>query len=306
MSRERAIAWNRGYAAKLGWTVADLGADDFDNELVRRVEDVQAQLGVEVDGLFGPASYAAWLAAQSAALAREAVSAIGGTVLAVAGRIALAAAKQLWLRTVVDPPDGSERYAASRRVVDALIRSDDGLGWGWESAYRKNGDYAWCGSLAAWGWRAAGVPLPLRKRYFASTYRLDRFARYRATGDEAAPSPPPDARRQLVELDEDSGPDDAVFADGSEPRAGDILLVGGERTGYGKHICLVEAYDLATGVFTTVEGNGTGATPRGGRIHGIVRTQRPVGLGRDEPRTRYHARRLIRPSLHDLTTAGPS
>lgn len=306
MLRERAIVWNRGYAAKLGWTLAELGADDFDYELLRRVEAAQAQLGVEVDGLFGPATYAAWLAGRAAALRTELAAASGDAALAIAGRIALATAKQLWLRTVVDPPDASERYAASRRVVDALIRSDDGLGWGWESPYRKNGDYEWCGSLAAWGWRAAGVSLPVRKRYFASTYRLDRFARYRATGDEAPPTPPADARRQLVELDEDAGPDDAVFADGSEPRPGDILLVGGERTGYGKHICLVEAYDLATGLFTTIEGNGTGATPRGGRIHGIVRAQRPVGLGRDEPRTRYHARRLIRPSIHDLTIAGPS
>lgn len=304
MSRARAIVWNRGYAGKLGWTPDELGAEAFDAALVQRIEAVQRQLGVEVDGLFGPASYAAWLAQRATALTSALATAVGGDALAVAGQVALATAKALWLRTVVDPPDASERYAASRAVVDALIRSDDGLGWSWENPYRRNGDYAWCGSLAAWGWRAAGVPVALRRRYFASTYRLDRYARYRATGDEAPPQAPPDARRLLVELDEDAGPADAVFHDGSEPRAGDILLVGGERTGYGKHICLVEAYDVATGLFTTIEGNGTGASPRGGRIHGIVRTQRPVGLGRDEPRTRYHARRLIRPSVHDLLITG--
>ncbi|MEZ4400861.1 MAG: hypothetical protein R3B06_12625 [Kofleriaceae bacterium] len=312
MLRERAIAWNRGYAAKLGWTPADLGADAFDGVLLTRVAQVQHDLGVEADGLFGPASYGAWLTQRATALSAELAAAMGtdagatAAALILGGQVALTTAKALWLRTVVDPPDASDRYAASRAVVDALIRSDDGLGWSWEKPYRRNGDYEWCGSLAAWGWRAAGVPLAIRKRYFSSTYRLDRFARYRATGDETPPAPPDDARRLLVELDEDAGPDDAVFPDGTDPRAGDILLVGGERTGYGKHICLVEAYDPATGLFTTIEGNGTGASPRGGRIHGIVRAQRPVGLGRDEPRTRYHARRLIRPSIHDLTVVGAS
>ena len=291
------VALNRQYQRLLGWTPADLGGTTNDQTLLAPIRGVQEAAGVTVDGVCGPATYEAVLRQQRTALK---VPQAPGDRLVNAGRLALVEAKLLWLGKVIDPPDRSSQYAASRQVIDDLIRSSDGIGWDWEAPYRQNGDFEWCGTLAAWGWRSAGLTLPLRKLYFPSTYRLDRYARYASVNGEPPSAKPATGRRKLLELDESSGPEAALYAADDPPRAGDILLVGPEKSGYGKHICLVESYDLERGLFATIEGNGTGAWPSGGRVHGIVRNLRPVGLGRDDPPTRYHPRRLIRPSVSDL------
>lgn len=289
---------NQRFADRLGWTPADLGASGFGADLEEAIRGQQRALGVVVDGVFGPVTYAAHQAhlASELDLARAAAP----TDLELAGRRALVEARLLWLRGVIDPPTAAPAYAASRAVIDALIRSRDGLGWTWEPPYQHDDNFEWCGTLAAWAWRAAGLALALRKKYFASCYRLDRYGRYAAIDDHpASPRPATDPRRWL-RLDQHASPEDAWFDDDDPPRAGDILLVGPAQGNYGKHICLVERFDAAAGTLTTIEGNGTGRLPSGARAHGIVRAQRPIGLGPDEPLTRYHARRLIRPSIHDL------
>lgn len=297
-SPTRAHLLNLRFAKRLGWSPGDVDATAFDSTLVERVRARQASLAVPVDGVLGPLSYAALLARRGQEL-RAALTATPAD-LALAGRLATVETKRLWLQSIVDPPTSATAFAPSRDVIDHLIRSPEGLGWAWEAPYQHDGDFEWCGTLAAWAWRAAGVTLPLRRKYFASTYRLDRYARYAPVDDATVNPRPTDQPRRWLALDEHASPEDAWFADDDPPRAGDILLVGPAAGDYGKHICIVEHFDPVTGTFITIEGNGTGALPSGARAHGIIRTQRPVGLAHDDPRTRYHARRLIRPSIHDL------
>jgi hypothetical protein len=164
-------------------------------------------------------------------------------------------------------------------MIDSFIRR--GLGWTWEPPYKGDGDFEWCGAFVAYCWLS--IKPVLRKTYFASTYRLDRYARYASVNGK----PNRGSGRLLAELDERST--ELPW----EPRAGDILTIGPVGSGYGKHICLVESY--ADGVFKTIEGNGTGLAPSGQRWQGVVRGERKLGG------SGWHARRLIRPSAEDLT-----
>ena len=216
------------------------------------------------------------------------------------GVIAVCEAKLAWLKNIIDlPPTGTATYEPCRSAIDEMIRTKRGLDWSWQQPYRDN--YEWCGAFAAFAWRAAGLARDLRYHFWSSTYRLDLFGHYKRFDTVDNPAPPQgQARRQLVELDEHSGPMDARFAFDDPPRPGDVLLVGGKNTGYGKHVTVVESYDDATGVFTTLEGNATGPGPSGGVRHGVIRHQRKVGLLSSQPPTTYHARRLIRPALLDL------
>lgn len=297
----KAVAANQRYASMLGWSPGDFGALRFDDALVDMIRLEQSRLGFtgeDVDGICGPATFKAVLRRQrDLLLARKGDS---PEPLADAGEIALREAKLVWLTDVVDPPTNSAELARSRKTIDDMIRTPQGLDWSWWDPYVKNGDYEWCGAFAAFAWRAAGITREARYSFFSSVYRLDRWARYRAFENVANPRPAAGPLRKIIDLDESSGPLDAFFDDDDGPRAGDILLVGGVKTGPGKHITVVESYDATTGVFTTIEGNGTGAAPSGRRQHGVVRAQRPVGLDKDAPETRYHARRLIRPAPADL------
>jgi hypothetical protein len=291
------IDLNQAYAGQLGWTPADLGGADFDAGLVAIIRGLQGALGVGVDGVCGPTTYRAWIERALTALAAPRA---GADRLRDAGLIALYTAKRAWLDEIIDPPDASPAYAASRAAIDAMIRTPDGLDWSWSTPYVHDGDYQWCGAFASFAWRAAGVARSWRYTFFSSTFRLDAWARYQPFQHEANARPATGPYRRLCELDERSRPEDAAFGPGDGPRAGDILLVGGEHPAYGQHVTIVESYDATAGVFTTIEGNGTGAWPSGRRVQGVVRASRPVGVGPGEPPTRYHAHRLIRPALADL------
>lgn len=198
-----------------------------------------------------------------------------------AGHDAIARASQQWARGIWDPSRRETGPDAqwARGEIDTYIRH--GLGWTWEPPYAGDGDFEWCGAFAAWCW--ASVRPQLRKTYFASTYRLDRFARYASVNGEKNRG----SGRLCAELDESSR--DLPFT----PQPGDILLIGPKGSGYGKHICLVESY--TDGVFFTLEGNGNGMAPTGVKWQGVVKGKRYLG-GAD----RWHARRLIRPSVEDL------
>jgi len=289
---------NRQYAALLGWAPEDFGAHCFDDALVDAIRVAQGELAVTADGVCGPMTYRAWIGRRLDQL--RAGKAASADWLRDAGEIALYEAKRVWLGRIVDPPTSGPEYADSRTIIDRMIRTPDGLDWSWLAPYVKNGDYEWCGAFASYGWAAAGVAEHWRKYFFSSTFRLDQWARYRPFEHTENPKPKDGPYRQLIELDETSGPRDAAFGPGDWPRAGDILLVGGQKTGYGRHVTLVESYDLVTGWFTTIEGNGTAAWPNGRRMHGVVRGRRQVGLANGAPPTTYHARRLIRPAPSDL------
>ena len=289
---------NQWYASLLGWSPADFGGTAVDASLVAAIADMQTRSQLHVDGICGPATYGALLADRQ----KRVTAAIGSSAdpLKDAGSIALYEAKQVWLRNIVDlPPAGTAAYLASQNTIDQMIRSEAGLGWSWlDQPYSRN--FEWCGAFASYAWRAAGVALPWRYTYFASTFRLDCWGRYQAFEKTPNPRPTTGTPRKMVDLDESSGPMQAHFDDDDPPRAGDILLVGGVNTAYGKHVTIVESYDTSTAMFTTIEGNATGAGPTGGTRHGVIRGRRPVGLPRGAPSTTYHARRLIRPALSDL------
>ena len=204
--------------------------------------------------------------------------------LANAGIDAVERATGEWQNAIYDPPRAATSIndLMSKTSIDRYIRK--GLGWTWEPSYAGDGDFEWCGAFAAWCWFS--IRPALRKTYFASTYRLDRYARYGSVNGEKNRG----SGRLLAELDEHSTVHALPFA----PRAGDILTIGPIGSGYGKHICLVEKFDPRLGIFATLEGNGTGLAPNGQRWQGVVRGERK--LGGDG----WHARRLIRPSPEDL------
>lgn len=293
------IESNQWYASFLGWTPADLGGAVIDGGLVAAIKDAQARFQLGVDGICGPGTYGAVLEEREKRLSAD--LATSPDPLGDAGRIAVCEAKRTWLRDIVDlPPPGTAAFARSQKLIDQMIRSEAGLGWSWlDEPYNRN--FEWCGAFASYAWRAAGVALPWRYTYFASTFRLDCWGRYQPFEKTPNPKPATGARRKMIELDESSGPLDAHFDHDDPPRPGDILLVGGVNTAYGKHVTIVESYDTSTGTFTTLEGNATGAGPAGGTRHGVIRARRPVGLPKGMPPTTYHARRLIRPAPSDLS-----
>ena len=216
-----------------------------------------------------------------------------GDALRTAGERALAEARSLWLFDVVDPRrlDLSPLAARSKKVIDECIRSSSGLGWSWESPYAGDGAYEWCGAFAARCW-SGSISLEARKLYFSSTYRLDRWGKYRPVIGENVRLPIGQGPRRIcLEVDE------RTESIATTPRAGDILLVGDGKPGYGDHVTIVVDYDATTKMFRTLEGNGIGAGPDGLRRQGIVSAHRPLGA-RDGHR--YIARRLIRPGLDDL------
>lgn len=290
-----AIDSNRNLARALGWTPGDFGCAQFDQELVATIRTYQQEHSLVADGLCGKNTYGALLLERQTVLLNK-----QNASLEEIGVIAVCEAKLAWLKNIVDlPPAGAPSYEPCRKAIDDMIRSQQGLDWSWQQQYRDN--YEWCGAFAAFAWRAAGLKRDLRYHFWSSTYRLDLFGNYRPFNTVSNPAPPAgQSRRQIIELDEHSGPMDARFAFDDLPRAGDILLVGGKNTAYGKHVTLVESYDDATGTFTTLEGNATGPGPSGGVRHGVIRHKRMIGLLASQAPTTYHARRLIRPALTDL------
>lgn len=207
--------------------------------------------------------------------------------LEAAGRAAIAEAARLWDSDIYDPPrnDDSARGVASRAAINAIVHAG---GWTWID-YKGDGDVEWCGLFAAACWRVAGIDPKWLASYFASTYRLDIWARYRSF-DAKHPNPRPDDGpwRRIANLDAKSA--ELPF----EPRAGDILMIGDGSPMFGDHITLVDSYDPARKAFNTIEGNGIGIGPDGKRRQGVVRAVRHLGG------SGYCARRLIRVAPGDL------
>lgn len=207
--------------------------------------------------------------------------------LELAGRRAVMEAARLWRLDVFDPrrSDHRERAEESRKVIQSIV---DSGGWTWID-YRGDGDVEWCGLFAAACWRAAGIDPQWLATYWASTYRLDLWARYRSfSTDKPNPRPASGPYRLIADLGSDST--ELPF----DPRAGDILMIGDGSPRFGDHICLVESYDGERKVFNTISGNGVGLGPDGKRRQGVVRAVAHLGG------SGYCARRLIRPAPSDL------
>lgn len=206
--------------------------------------------------------------------------------LEIAGRRAVMEAARLWRLDVYDPKarDKSDHAERSRKVIDEILMA---AGWEWQVPYKGDGQVEWCGLFAAACWRAGGIDPRWLSTYWASTYRLDVWARYRDfKTTHPNPRPATGPWRLVAELTPEST--SLPF----EPRAGDVLMIGDGTPAAGDHICLVERY--ADGVFATYEGNGVGLGPDGKRRQGIVRGERRLGG------SGYCARRLIRPAPSDL------
>lgn len=232
--------------------------------------------------------------------------------LRLAGEQAVEAATKAWQQLIVEPARrGTERESA--RWIDAIIRTPAGLNWSWmQDEFDVGTEFEWCGAFASYAWGAVGLALDLREMYFSSTSRLAAYAAYQAhfgTTKESAlraryPRPArEDERRVRLVLDERSTVEDLI---GVEPRAGDILLVGYPGSRYGTHVTVVESWDPDRCGFNTIEGNARGLWPDGKRrpgIQGVTKNFRPLGLAAGE--SGYHARRLIRPALHDIAEAAP-
>jgi hypothetical protein len=151
----------------------------------------------------------------------------------------------------VREPDGSGPNGAVR--IDGYIRGPEGLGWTSADAhdlnrptpYTRNGQFAWCGSFAAFCWAAGGLRRDLRRDVMASTWKLWSWA-----GGTARHISPRDVR------------------------AGDVVVVGaleGEPA-HGAHVTLC-AVTPAKGAASieTIEGNAHGRYPDGSTQEGVVR-----------------------------------
>ena len=224
-------------------------------------------------------------------------SEIDADIVETAGKLAVVEALRLWSLDIEDPRHTNKTAEAERwrEIIDDIVRGSTGAGWGWLDRYKGDGavgNTQWCGMFAAKCW-SAWTPLDLRKTWFPSTYRLDLWARYEDLSDLKHKNPRPKSGpfRLYARFDEHA------VSTPFEPQAGDILLVGDGRPGYGDHVCLVERYDAKKRMFYTVEGNGVGRGPKGNRRQGIVRAERPLGAKTGHG---YIARRLIRLSPTDL------
>ncbi len=299
---------NRRYQALLGWTAEDLGVPppaEVGGDISEQIRTRQLELGVSADGVAGPATLSAALAQRQAQLLTTDYQTPEARLIA-AGIAAVCEAKRCWLRNIVDlPAKTSPDYERCRSFIDELIRTPIGIDWDWEDPYLAGtdgrGTFEWCGTLPARAWGAAGLKLSLRRKYLASTYRIDRFLRYQRVDDMSSnPQPPTGPYRMIIDLGEFSKPEEAVFPDGTRPRPGDIALVGGVNTGPGKHITMIERFEPGNPYLWTIEGNGTGLGPRGNSQHGLVRAQRRIGLPPGTSQTFYFVRRIGRIAPADL------
>lgn len=185
----------------------------------------------------------------------------------------LAVARQEWTRDVREPP-----HPGSAERIDAYIRGDQGLTWPSvdlgpdarpDVPYTRNRQFAWCGAFAAFCYGAAGLKRAIRRKSFASTYRLWAWAKGTAR-----------------------------WVEPQDLRAGDVVVVGplGDRDG--AHVVLCESVD-PDGI-VTYEGNAYGPGPSGGRREGVIRHVRPFAAERAEE---YRVIFGVRPLPEDYEAA---
>lgn len=217
--------------------------------------------------------------------------------------IAVARGIEIFNADIWDPPvgyhDAGGKADRWRAAIDDMLRA---VGWDWEIPYRGDGDVEWCGIFVGACYAKAGLRLELLRRYFPSTYRLQRYGSYRPVDDKDPNRPPTTGdRRMMIALDETSRALPKM-PDGSDVRAGDIMLVGGVATGPGKHVTMIESVDAENRIHT-LEGNARGLGPDGKRRQGVILRSYLVGLTANQRHvspTTYHPRWIIRPAPGDF------
>jgi len=141
-----------------------------------------------------------------------------------------------WSDVVKDP---------SKRIT-TYIKTQQGIGWGWEKEYKKNGQFAWCGAFAAFCWQS--VKLNIRQKVFPSCYRL-----HTNWGQSS---------RRL---------------DADQMLPGDIVVVySSARKSYGDHITICREVPDSDGNFQTVEGNAFGTLGDGTYGEGVIQRSRAL------------------------------
>lgn len=207
-----------------------------------------------------------------------------------AGELAALEAERLWKLDIIDPPIGSKhpQAAVSLATINAIIATN---GWGSNVSYRGNGPPQWCGMTAGACWARAGLDASWLPSYWASTYRLGIWARYRrfSTTSKANPRPADEHdRRVYVQLVR--GRSLSI-----EPRRGDVLIVGDGEPADGDHVTVVVGWDAPRRLFDTISGNGGGVGPNGNKREGISRRDYAIDAA-----SGYRAMWLIRPAFGDL------
>jgi hypothetical protein len=222
---------------------------------------------------------------------------IEADVVEACGKLAMTKLLGLWEQNIFDPrhSDKSDEAERCRGVILHIITH--GGGWKWVERYKGDGapgNEQWCGFTQAEAW-ADWIPEATRRTWWASCYRLDKWARYSDLdiGDVKNPKPKSGPLRGYWKLNEAS----AGLPDGYEFQVGDVALVGDGRPDYGDHVVGLTGYDPKRRMFHTLEGNGVGKRADGTRGQGIVKAERPIG--RRKPGD-YHVRRIIRPASTDL------
>lgn len=194
-----------------------------------------------------------------------------------AGKRAVLEAERLFATDITDFAEGSTNPNVPRwkAAIQAIINAS---GWTWVKYVGNTRDpkeaCQWCGMFAAACWRAAGIDPKWLATFWASTARLDNWAKGEHWNGEPAGGP-----RPYIALTPKSKPADVRFPGGLLPRAGDILVVGDTAPKDGDHITLVVSYDDDTGTFHTINGNGGGLGPDGKRREGVVKTDYTLGVG---------------------------
>jgi hypothetical protein len=140
-----------------------------------------------------------------------------------------------WELNVKDP---------SKRI-NAYIRTSEGIAWGWEKEYTKNGQFAWCGAFAAYCW-GMSVKKTIRQKIFPSCYRL--YSNWGSTSRS---------------IDHD------------KMMPGDIVVVySAKRAKQGDHITICVEPPSSCGDFKTVEGNAYGTLGDDSYGEGVIKRER--------------------------------
>lgn len=236
--------------------------------------------------------------------------------LRLAGVAALNRALVAWEAGIVEPTRkaaGDPAFADDLAFINRTIHSEaDGLGWAYARTapllkdFRWDGDFEWCGAFAAYAW--AVVRADLRFHYFASTYRLFKYARYRSPPnklyryEKAAPAGT--VERKFLELARERPEPKAAPVLTAKAvlelatfgvRAGDIVVVNGNDR-WGQHITIARGVpDFQRQTLPTVEGNATGRGPDGKRFQGVTQNERPFSS----------LRHVYRPGFSDLVGVAP-
>lgn len=203
-----------------------------------------------------------------------------------AGERAALEAERLWRLDIIDPPIGSKhpRAPQSLAVINGIIYMN---GWGSNVKYVGNGPPQWCGMTAGWCWQTAGLDEDWLPSYWASTYRLRLWARYKRFSSTSKANPKPTDASDTRVLEHVGDMD-------VEPRRGDVLLVGDGQPVDGDHVTIVVGWDAKRRAFDTISGNGGGLGPKGDKREGISRRTYTIGS------TGYRPMWLIRPAFGDL------